>query len=94
MWVNGSEEASRCPIPANGWAILMDRNEDVFYIARCDAYGRAYPLETYDFTRRADPVPEGQIGRAEFDSLSQSVATITEQLQTLMNELGAGKENS
>lgn len=84
-WSNGKDEAERYPIPANSWALLMDRNEDIFYIRRRDAYGNAYPIEIYDFTKRVVADPNAPVGREEFDKLTAMVAK-------LVDELGVNKE--
>lgn len=95
-WAVSAEEANRCPVPANGWAFIMNRNEDVFYIKRADNYGNPYPLEIYDFTRRiTQPESLTGIGRDEFNKLNDTVSQISQQLANwskIMEDLGATKE--
>lgn len=96
-WAVGIEEANRCPVPANGWAFIMDRNEDVFYIKRADSYGNPYPLEIYDFTKRVVQTDATAIGREEFNKLNDTVSQLAQQMTSwskIMEELGATKEAS
>lgn len=93
-WANGQEEADRFPVPANSWAFIMDRGQDVFYIKRRDAYGNAYPLEIYDFTKRIIADPNAPVGRDEFNNLMQTVTQMSQKMSQLMTELGANEEAS
>lgn len=93
MWVNGSDEATRAPVPANGWAFMMDRSEDVFYVKRCDSFGNAYPLEIYDFTKRVVANTSSEVvGRDEFNQLNQMVTQMSQQMSKFMEEFGINKE--
>lgn len=102
FWTNGQEEATRSPIPANSWALIMDKQADVFYIRRRDAYGNESPLEIYDFSKRVVIDPNSPVGREEFSNLTLTVSNLREGLdeinQTLskwgqiMSDLGAGQE--
>ena len=87
-WGNGQEEADRFPVPANTWAIIMDRGQDVFYIKRRDAYGNAYPLEIYDFTKRVVTDPNAPVGRDEFNNLTKIVTRMSEQMNKVIDDLG------
>lgn len=95
-WASDENEANRCPVPANSWAIIMNRNEDVFYVKRCDRFSNPYPLEIYDFTKRVPPDPTaGMVRREEFDSLLGTINALSEKISgwdKVMTELGAGKE--
>lgn len=72
----------------------MDRGQDVFYIKRRDAYGNAYPLEIYDFTKRIIADPNAPVGRDEFNNLMQTVTQMSQKMSQLMTELGANEEAS
>lgn len=67
-YVHGLEGANQFQMGPNAKALLMDLDEDAFYIKTTDPMARSYPLEAYSFTKK--DIPEsGVVTRDEYNKL-------------------------
>lgn len=84
-WVSSREEAEAYPLAPNGAVMLMNRNETVFYLKSCDAFGMPQPLREFPYSekkREPEPMPAAPKGaekaadfvsRQEFESLRAEI---------------------
>jgi len=52
IWVQGEAAARSYPVYPNQSVMLMDSEENVFYIKTADASGMPLPLRTFDYSER------------------------------------------
>ena len=89
IWVQG-EAAARSYLVANGnRVLLMDADNDVFYIKEVGQDGRPFPLRIYDYKERttapkasiaaAQSVGGEYVTRKEFDALAEKLAALEKQ---------------
>lgn len=69
-FVHGIQGANNYSLGPNSKALLMDLDDDVFYIKTTDPFARPYPLEAYDFTKKALP-DTTPVSRDEYNKLVQ-----------------------
>lgn len=80
-WVNGEVGARAYIIPPNSAVLLMDSDNNRFYIKSSDANGRA-TIETFDYARHSEEAVDTSqfITRAEYNSLKQSVENLQQSI--------------
>ena len=89
IWVQG-EAAARSYLVANGnRVLLMDADNDVFYIKEVGQDGRPFPLRIYDYKERTSgpkasiAATQAAVGeyvtRKEFDALAAKLAALEKQ---------------
>lgn len=54
VWVQGIEGAKAYPVASGASVLLMDSEENVFYIKTTDQSGMPSPLRVFDYTERTD----------------------------------------
>lgn len=54
VWVQGVEGAKAYPVASGSSVMLMDSEENVFYIKTTDQSGMPSPLRVFDYTERTD----------------------------------------
>lgn len=85
--VNGFEEAKSYPVMFNSTEILMDNNQDIFYVKAVDSMGK-YTISTYKFEKVENAKPltaENFVTREQFENLSGK-------LDYLIKELGVKQD--
>lgn len=65
-FVNGRQGAEQCMLPWNSKAILMDMNDDIFYLKETDMNGIS-SMTAFGFQRLDQPPQNNYITRAEFE---------------------------
>lgn len=83
IWVQGEAGAKAYPIDPGTTILLMDSEEDVFYIKSRDVSGKPLPLQAFDYRERT-VIPKTQqdyVPRSEFDALAARVAALTNMQQ-------------
>lgn len=84
IWVQGEAGAKSYMVAPGNSVLLMDSENQVFYLKGADASGMPLPLRIFDYTERAQPQPGGAaappaqqaapaqdyVTRAEFDALA------------------------
>ena len=87
QYVNGMDgaKAYQREMPANGKAILMDSNEDVFFVVAKDANGVTAPITIGHFTLEQEKEPEvpQYITKKDFDDFR-------DELMEMLNRKGNG----
>ena len=54
VWVQGIEGAKAYPVASGSSVLLMDSEDNVFYIKTTDQSGMPSPLRIFDYTERKD----------------------------------------
>ncbi|MBO7712201.1 MAG: hypothetical protein J6S85_01700 [Methanobrevibacter sp.] len=87
--VAGLSEARGFNLSPGESVVLVDANEDIFYIKECDEIGKA---TTRSFKYEEVEIEEtgGTVSKKEFEKLTGDV----KELKTLVKELSNGKHNS
>lgn len=68
VWVQGLEGAKAYPVGAGNHILLMDSEENVFYIKSSDLNGMPMPLRVFDYKERIEKKPETDfVTRKEFE---------------------------
>ena len=87
--VAGLNEARGFNLNPGESVVLIDANDDVFYIKECDEIGKAttrsFKYEEVELEERT-----GSVSKKEFDKLSNDV----KELKNMIKEFGNGKHNS
>ena len=76
-FVNGIDSAKQYYMPPNAQEILMDQNQDIFYIKRTDASGQ-YTIQSYSFapiTEKSDTENLAEI-QSEIKNLNEKIQNI------------------
>lgn len=71
-YVHGLEGANQFQMGPNSKAMLMDLDEDCFYIKTTDPMARAYPLEAFSFTKKDLP-DTSSVTRDEYNKLVKMI---------------------
>lgn len=75
-WVQGENAAKSWYVPAGQTALLMDSEEQKFYLKTADASGIPLPLRVFAYSEVKE-APKGEssdyITRAEFDALVKRI---------------------
>lgn len=69
-FVHGLDGANQFQMGPNSKALLMDLDDDTFYIKTTDPMARSYPLEAFSFTKKEIPA-SGSVTRDEYNKLVQ-----------------------
>lgn len=73
LWVQGIEGAKAQQILPGNTLLLLDSEQDRFYIKACDQYGICLPLKTYKFEEIVEVTqPEIAVQAAPAQDLSNS----------------------
>lgn len=67
-YVHGLEGANGFQMGPNSKALLMDLDDDCFYIKTTDPMARAYPLEAFSFVKKEIQAAD-VVAREEYDKL-------------------------
>lgn len=81
-WVQGEEGAKAYMVAPGNSVLLMDSENNTFYIKSTDASGMPMPLRIYDYTERTttqkqQPMQGDFVTRQEFDALSARIDALT-----------------
>lgn len=85
--VNNFEEAKAYPVMYNNSELLMDNNQDVFYVKSVDGLGKV-TIKTYRFEQIENEkpmTPEDFVTKAQFNELSSKLDTIIRELGGVAN---------
>ena len=86
LWVQGIEGAKAQQILPGNTLLLLDSEQDRFYIKSCDQYGICLPLKTYKFEEVIEVVqPQIAAEAAPAQDLSKYVTK--EELEQILKEL-------
>lgn len=86
IWVQGEAGAKSYPVAPGATVMLMDSEDNRFYIKSADASGMPLPLRIFDYSERtgqAAPKPQNAtntadfVTRAEFDALKNRIDSMT-----------------
>ena len=97
QWVQGEAGAKAFPVSAGQSVLLMDSENNVFYIKSTDNSGMPLPLRTFDYKERtaqnapktAQNVPQMAIDTSLFvtrDELEKRLAELVEKSRSVLNE--------
>lgn len=83
VWVQGIEGAKAYPVGANNSMLLMDSEENVFYIKSTDASGMPMPLRAFTYSEIGNQKTEhvdmsGYVTRDEFE---QQIAELQKKIK-------------
>ena len=93
LWVQGVEGAKAQQILPGNTLLLLDSEQDRFYIKSCDQYGICLPLKTYKFEEVIEVAqPQLTVEAAAAPDLSNYVTK--EELEQLIKELKQSNEQS
>ena len=89
LWVQGIEGAKAQQITPGSTLLLLDSEQDRFYIKACDQYGICMPLKIFDFTAvvEAPPAVEVQTGAAAQYVTIDELNSFKEEVTNLIKEL-------
>lgn len=85
--VNNFDEAKAYPVMYNNSELLMDNNQDVFYVKSVDGLGKV-TIKTYRFEQIENEkpmTPEDFVTKAQFNELSSKLDTIIRELGGVAN---------
>lgn len=82
IWVQGEEGAKAYTPPPGASVLLMDSENQTFYIKSSDPSGMPLPLRVFDYTERQagqKPAVQGAdyVTREEFEALRQRIDSLT-----------------
>lgn len=81
IWVQGEQGAKGYPVAPGNSVLLMDTEDQVFYIKTTDSNGVPQPLKIYDYTERVVKEPQNQnpefVSRNEFEELKKMIEELT-----------------
>lgn len=84
IWVQGEVGAKAYPVAPGNTLLLMDSDDQLFYVKTTDYNGVPQPLKVYEYKERIISAPEenkvnleGYVTKAEFDELKQLVEDLT-----------------
>lgn len=82
IWVQGEEGAKAYTPPPGASVLLMDSENQTFYIKSSDPSGMPLPLRVFDYTERQagqkmQPDPQNYVTREEFEALRQRIDSLT-----------------
>jgi len=91
-WVSGEAGAKSWMVGRGETALLMDSENQCFYIKSADASGMPLPLRVFDYTERAQNTPQGAntalnptsdnfITREEFNALRAKYEELEKQIK-------------
>lgn len=97
QWVQGEAGAKAFPVSAGQSVLLMDSENNVFYIKSTDNSGMPLPLRTFDYKERtaqstpkaAQNAPQAAIDTSLFvtrDELEKRLAELVAKSRTITNE--------
>lgn len=97
QWVQGEAGAKAFPVSAGQSVLLMDSENDVFYIKSTDNSGMPLPLRTFDYRERtaqnapkaAQNAPQSAIDTSLFvtrDELEKRLAELVTKSRSIPNE--------
>ena len=95
-WVSGESGAKSWIVGRGESVLLMDSENQCFYLKSADASGMPLPLRTFDYTERTNNAPQGSqtafnqsndnfITRTEFDDLKAKYEELEKQLKASKN---------
>ena len=95
-WVSGESGAKSWIVGRGESVLLMDSENQCFYLKSADASGMPLPLRTFDYTERTHNAPQGSqtafnqsndnfITRTEFDDLKAKYEELEKQLKASKN---------
>lgn len=95
LWVQGEAGAKAYPVAPGSSVILMDSENNVFYIKSADQSGMPM-MRTFDYVERtvshnqpvqaAMPMQAEFVTRAEFEDLRQQIAALTQPAPTIITK--------
>jgi len=88
--VAGLNEARSFNLNPGESIVLIDANDDVFYIKECDEIGKSTTRSFKYEEVQLDETPAGTVSKKEFDKLSGDV----KELKSMVKEFVNGKHNS
>lgn len=88
--VAGLNEARGFNLNPGESIVLIDANDDVFYIKECDEIGKSTTRSFKYEEVQLDEAPAGAVSKKEFDKLSGDV----KELKSMVKEFVNGKHNS
>ena len=88
--VNGEAGANAYPVASGNTVMLMDFNSNKFWLKSTNVNGIPQQLRSFSFNEEIPEIQNGGNGitRNEFDALSKNVASLTESVNKLLNDLG------
>lgn len=96
IWVQGEAGAKAYFVPAGKSAMLMDSEEQVFYIKTTDASGMPNALRIFDYKERTQQLPKNDIAVAEqqpntnsqeYEELEKQIVALNEKIRELENQV-------
>ena len=95
LWVQGEAGAKAYPVAPGSSVILMDSENNVFYIKSADQSGMPM-MRTFDYVERtaahnqpvqaAMPMQAEFVTRSEFEALRQQIAALTQPAPTIITK--------
>lgn len=87
VWVQGESGAKSFSVAPNNTVLLMDSEENKFYLKSADSSGVPLPLRTFDYTEvtkdtHKDKDDTAYVSKADFDKLKNKVEGLLSQAQT------------
>lgn len=91
-FVSGIEDAKNCTIPLGSKALLMDEDQDRFYLKETDMAGVSTVSE-FEFKKVEAETPKEYVTRQEFEQFSaQLSAQLKEQYESVIQHAGQFKQ--
>ena len=93
-FVSGIEEAKNCTIPLGSKALLMDKEQDRFYLKETDMAGVSTVSE-FEFKKVEAQPPQEYVTRQEFDQFSSNLsAQLKEQYESIIQRAGQFQQSA
>ena len=92
IWVQGEAGAKAYPVPANHSAMLMDSEQQIFYIKTVDASGMPNALRIFDYKERnSQPkekcLEENKNDSSRYEELEKQITVLNEKIKELEDQL-------
>lgn len=100
-WVPSQEAAEKFYVEPNRTAILINMNENVFYIKKADNLGKPLPLQPYEYKSLIPPVPVPEkidisafVSRADFKAFESRFDDLEEKISRIFDNVTAPKKKT
>ena len=93
IWVQGIEGAKAQQIQPGSTLLLLDSEQDRFYIKACDQYGICLPLRAYNFTEVVETADAPSVTEAAAATPDLSKYVTKEELTQILKELKQSEQS-
>lgn len=95
IWVQSEQAAEAYLVAPSSFVRLWDSNKPVFYEKRADATGKPYPMEVYEYSRKAvESSNSASLTSSSAIDYEKEINALNERIEALENILKGAKNNA